>query len=255
MSQQENISSIIKLITEGIVKINEATSQSLQAIKEFVDDIPTIDLSKYNFSNFKFDYSEIEKVTQNNSLSGWTMTSEMELNFYLDSDLLKLNQSELDQYFLTFFETNDNKHYLSEKAYILENIRPNWKGVMDDCFQLYENDKYKVIIPLLITIVESEVSDFSNSTNISHGLLRDMKTTIMQIDDDYLIIIAASLNSYLSKRLYGNYKSTLTGINRNRVLHGSDDPQRWTKVDALKLINVISSMLFIKEQSHIEKDM
>lgn len=243
----------IQLIAEAISAPLGQVQEAKNAIKDAISSIkfPKIEFSEIIFPTIKVDWERIKVLTENNSLHGWTLTGEMDINFYLNEDLLELDQTQLDNSFVSYYETDSNKNFLITKSNILDEIDERWKIVLNDCFELYEAEKYRVIIPLLITIVEGEISDIAMSNKIGNGLLKEWKGKVLSEQEEMLVIICHSLINYLSSKIFVYKEFTKdrgSEINRNWVLHGRDNPNYWTKVDALKLINVISTLRYIKEK-------
>jgi hypothetical protein len=221
---------------------------------------PEVEIPRFEFPKFKLpeiDFPEleindenIEAITEYNSSHGWTLTGEMDIVFYLDEKLLLLNQYKLDDLFVDYYESDSKKNYLITKTTIFDGIDEQWKSVLNDCFELYEQDKYKVIIPMLISIIEGEISKIADSVMVGRRLFEDWEKQIISEKQKVELIINHTLYQYLSKDLFGSKKfieERGSMLNRHWVLHGRDNPDYWTKADALKLINVLSTLQFIKD--------
>ena len=249
MEQYRTLEKFAIEVRENIRRLAEIARPYRLAMNDIIASIPKISFPKIEFPEFEIDWERIEAIINHNSSSGWTLTGEMGVSFYLDEDLLQLEQQQIDKLFVEYFESNSNKNYHNTKSVILGEVDEQWKSVLNDCFELFEQDKYRVIIPMLMSIIEGEVSDIANSSKVGAGLLRDWKKQISSEEERMMIIISYSLNKYLASKIF-KYKEFHAerglGINRNWVLHGRDNPENWTKVDALKLINVISTLQFIK---------
>lgn len=255
MYQNEDLVKIGKLMQENIRKIKEMVNPYIELRRNIENSIsriaiPKIEFPKIEFPEIKIDYKKIEALANHNSSYGWTMTGEIDIRFYLDEYLLKLNQQQIDKVFLDYFESDSFANYQSTKSAIITEVDEKWKKVLKDCFELYENDKYQVIIPMLMTVIEGEVSDIAESPKVGGGLLNDWEKKILSDEERLMIIVSYSLNQYLSSKIFVRkefHEDRAATINRNWVLHGRDNPENWTKIDALKLINVISTLQFIKE--------
>ncbi|PRS03109.1 hypothetical protein C6W24_03970 [Bacillus atrophaeus] len=230
---------------ESQYEIFDAIS-NIGKFKAPVIDIPNITLPNFDFPDF--DYGHLEKCTTKLSSYGWTLSGEMPINYYLSEHLLDLRPYNIDQYFVNLFEENNKELFNSIKKAILETIEPKWGELMEMCFSLYGSDSFTVIIPVLITTIEGEISAILGSFSYGKPLIGEMKKSIKE--ERFLQIVSYSLCKYLEKSLFKTHhfsnQRRLTNINRNWVLHGRDDPRQWTKVDALKLLNVISTLQFIK---------
>ena len=75
-----------------------------------------------------------------------------------------------------------------------------------------------------------------------------LESKVVNDDETYKKIAVISLYRFLREELFSSHKfgkDRKELINRNWILHGRDDPKYWTKVDALRLINVLSSVEFV----------
>lgn len=210
-----------------------------------------LEFPKIDFKEFSLDYANIREVTEKNSNHGWTLTLDMDINTYLDDDLLIKTADELDTVFLEYFRSDDFSPYKREKTNILAHINTKWNGTLNECFKLYELGYFKTQIPLLITIVEGEIADFTNLQNfIGKGLISNWKQSLDTQGDNLDALVLFSLFYFLEKGLFerddfrGNRNPT---INRNRILHGRDNPNHWNEADYFKLINTLSSIQTCKE--------
>ncbi|WP_391116002.1 hypothetical protein [Psychrobacillus sp. L3] len=251
----DDYNAMMREYAKNMKRISEAFGEQFRQIREAQNTIKTaisrIEFPKIDLPEIEIDYKKIEALVEHNSLSGWTITGKMNLNFYLDVKLLQIKSMQLDELFLNYYESNSNETYFMEKSVILKGIDDRWRNVLIDCFDLYESEKYGVIIPLLITIIEGEISDIAMSNEIGNRLIREWKGKILSEEEKFLIIISHSLIKYLSSKMFVRKdfaEERGSMLNRNWVLHGRDNPNYWTKVDALKLINVLSTLQFIKDK-------
>ncbi|MEH7236228.1 hypothetical protein [Bacillus sp. JJ1562] len=255
---------------QGLLKILEEHNKRMQKLAQAVSplkalqksvtiNLPKIEIPKFEIPHIKFpkielpkikiDYEKIEKLIEHNSSNGWTLTGEMEVNFYLNEDLLQMERKQIDDVFVHYYEVDSKKNYLTAKSCILDEIDERWINVLNDCFELYEAEKYMVIIPLLITIIEGEISNITESNLFGKKLLNEWEARILSEQEKMLIIVSHSLFKYLSSTMFAYKQFSVergSEINRNWVLHGRDNPNLWTKVDSLKLINTLATFQFIK---------
>lgn len=212
--------------------------------------ISEIEFPKFKYPQFDIDYESIEEIIINNSKAGWTITGEMGFGEYLNGDLLGQPISKLDQYFYSYYRDNEWENYIETKERILESIDSKWQGVIQECFDCFERDKYKVAIPTLISIIEGEISIVADTDNIGKTLLASFKEKVPSEEDKYEAMLMYSLYTFLNEELFRSRNFTYKRrklLNRNWVLHGRDNPSHWQKVDALRLINVLSTIQFAKE--------
>ncbi|MDN4607362.1 hypothetical protein [Sporosarcina highlanderae] len=242
-------------ISENLLKIRDAFLPYQQFQESLVSAISNLKFPKIEFPEFEIDWERIESLIKYNSSHGWTLSGEMDTNFYLDQALLGLEQVMIDALFFKYFESDSKKNYYSTKSTIIGEIDKQWKSVLIDCFELYEQDKYRVIIPMLISIIEGQVSGIAKSPEVGTRLLRVWRKQITSQEERMMIIVSYSLNEFLASKIFVRrefHEERGTTINRNWVLHGRDNPEYWTRVDALKLINVISTLQYIKEFNSVE---
>ena len=165
-------------------------------------EFPKVTFPKIEFPKIKIDYEKIERLTNRNSSFGWTLTGKMNTSLYLNEELLELSLEQIDDVFVNYYEENSNKNFYGMKKIVLGEIDEKWKGVVNDCFDLYEEDKYKVIIPLLITIIEGHIAEIAESDFVGWRLLKDWEGKILEEKEKLLIIITYSLYNYLSTKLF-----------------------------------------------------
>jgi len=188
-------------------------------IKPFKDSL--IAISKIRLPKIDFDidtaYENIETLTRNNSSYGWTFSGQINALFYLDEDLLNKGQEYIDSQFLDYFESDSRKNLYRVTDSIREVIDDKWKDVIDDCFDLYETEKYRIIIPMLISIIEGEVSEIAESQRVGSKLMEDWEKKIPTEEDRMMIIASYSLQEYLSIMFkYRNFnKDRSEMLNRN----------------------------------------
>lgn len=210
--------------------------------------IPNITFPKFEFP--EIDYERLEDITNDNSKYGWTLTGEMSLGDYFEDELISLSHEQKDEYFHTYYSKNDWEHYKNMKGLVIDNIEPRWTELIQDCFDSFENDKFRLVIPTLFTIIEGEMSFAFQSHQGSNDLIqlvdkkaKNEKSKLMQISL-YSVVSSMKKQLFLSHKFYDDRNGL---INRQWILHGRDDPNHWQKVDALRLFNVLSSLQFIKD--------
>ncbi len=211
-------------------------------------DIPNFTLPPIEFP--KIDFERIEKITNDNSTLGWTLTREISTFEYLDDDLLDLSLKEKDKYFYHYYSKSDWENYHLMKESLLESVDPKWQDLMVDCFDSFEQGKYKMVIPLLFSIVEGESAKIFGTHKVGGPLVTFMKKQVSSDQDKFTQIAIYSLTRFMKKQLFiyhefDKYRKPV--VNRNWVLHGRDDPKHWKKVDALRLLNVLSTLQLVKE--------
>ncbi|MFT4400485.1 hypothetical protein ACMX2I_10645 [Bacillus sp. SW14] len=241
-----------KMKVDGIVKSKMIEKQKLiesATVSLSMPSIPKLPHINIKLPKINIDYERIEKVTDHNSLHGWTLTGEIPTHIYLNDEFLTMSQEEIDNFFLSYYEENDFKEMRGLKRSLLDGLDKKWHGLIEDSFSLYENGKFRMLIPTLMTIVEGEISEVAKSAEVGWKLIGDFKNSFSSETDKLIIISCYSALKFFDKRLFKRhefYKNRREIINRNWVLHGRDDPQKWGKADAVRLFNTLSTMQFIK---------
>ncbi|MCY9056123.1 hypothetical protein MOE90_21020 [Bacillus spizizenii] len=211
--------------------------------------IPKLPHFDIKLPKISIDFEKIEKITDHNSLHGWTLTGEIPTHIYLNEEFLTMSQEEIDNFFVSYYEEDDFKEMRGLKRTLLDGLDKKWHELIEDSFSLYEGGKFRMLIPTLMTIVEGEISEVAESAEVGGRLIGDFKNSFSSETDKLIVISCYSALKFFDKRLFKThkfYKNRREIINRNWVLHGRDDPQKWSKADAVRLFNTLSTMQFIK---------
>lgn len=209
-------------------------------------------------------FEEAKEIAEQNSTYGWTLSGDMELLSYLAANLLidsegEDSQKQLDEYFYEYFSENDWEKYKILKADIINHIDPRWSEVMDDCFFSFENDLHKNSIPTLFTIIEGEIASTLHSNKIGDILIQQIAEEARKRTSKFETILLRSIFRCTCSGIFEDYdfknfnNERKSLIKRNWVLHGRDNPKHWGKVDALRLFNILSSILFL--QKNLSKEL
>lgn len=187
--------------------------------------------------------------------SGWTIPHALFTDLTTEENITDLSQEEIDNVFVSMYLEDDKEWYYESKQIIISEISPQFKKMTETCFELYENDNIQVTIPALISIVEGEMSHvsglkdswgFKNKIIKRFGYGSNETHKIKEVKN----ISVYSLVFYLSEVLFKTIDFTdedYTQLNRNKVLHGWDNPENWNQVDFIRLIHTIITILMIKE--------
>ena len=214
----------------------------------FQDVMPKIEFPKITFP--EINYEDIRAKVKHNSRYGWTLTGGMGFGDYLDNDLRKMNQVQLDECFFQYYTTNNWSYFNETEKHLLDSVEPQRKDLMKDCLDNFVNEKNRIAIPSLMTLIEGEVTDILETKDYGGKLKDKMKKAAKDEEEQFDQIATFSTYHYLRTELYKQHdfdEERRNMINRHWVLHGRDNPNVWTKYDTLRLINVLSSLQFIKE--------
>ncbi|TWK54840.1 hypothetical protein [Bacillus licheniformis] len=237
----ENLAQQIKIIDEDLLQ------KVLDSFSTITIDLPLPKLPKINYLDF--DEQRLERITRHNVSVGWTLTGEMPTNLYLRDEYLNMQHDEIDQIFISFYEENEYQQLKTLINTLKNGLSERWGEIFDQSLDLYLEGKFKITIPALISVIEGELSIIVGSKSYGRKLLNEFED---KLDDKmkFLTIAAYSAYYFFDEHLFKKHDfsdSRLPLLNRNWILHGRDDPSAWKKEDALKLLNTLSTLQFIKE--------
>lgn len=174
---------------------------------------------------------------------GWTIPLDVtprELN-----EMLRARKSSsADEVFMNYYHKNNQSNFERLKKYLLNNKEiENWRPLLKDCFDVYELDKYFVVIPALITIIDGLIASAGNlkGTRILGYLKERLESSI---SDSITNIIWKSIYEFIKLLFQKNNFDAERPlfINRHWILHGRDIVD-WNKADALKLFNALYTII------------
>ncbi|MEI4800562.1 hypothetical protein WAZ07_04330 [Bacillus sp. FJAT-51639] len=181
---------------------------------------------------------------------GWTFPLSMTPSEVVEFSEIKDIDTAMEEYF-----SHDNGYaYTSMKRDVLDHkLVENWKGLLEQCFNSYENGNYLVAIPNLFIIVEGIARMLISEkfkkykTKQRTSLKGQYEKVREEVSTDRIYVVAyVSVIGFLNQVFQqGNFDKNPTRfpiINRDWVLHGKDTPSNWKKVDALRLFNAIYSL-------------
>ncbi|QII25919.1 hypothetical protein G3M80_15435 [Bacillus altitudinis] len=224
------------------------------SIQKAFDTISSIKLDLHLPSFPKFDYLEfdeqrLERITRHNVSVGWTLTGDMPINLYLRDEYLDMEHDEIDKIFIAFYEEDEYVQLKTLIKNVKNGLSEKWSEILDQSLDLYLEGRYKITIPALISVIEGELSSIIGSSKYGKRLVDEFHN---KLDDKmkFLTIAAYSAYFFFDEHLFKSHDFTharLPLLNRNWILHGRDDPSAWKKEDALRLLNTLSTLQFIKE--------
>ncbi|PIC87966.1 hypothetical protein CSV72_02120 [Sporosarcina sp. P20a] len=188
---------------------------------------------------------------ENNVKDGWGLMDSFTPSEYLTP--MDYDTEKRDEYFLNIFERPDDKILQVEFKRIIKFMGNGWNESLTECLSAIEKNKYRTVIPFLISILESVMNKTLNRSRTLYGTpLREAYSKKISILPEDLtkqnaIKILGIFDNYVFKNgIYHHNQVPL--FNRNLILHGNDKPDRWRKIDALKLITLISSLISVDEE-------
>lgn len=228
--QTDSWQSMMKSVNEA----KQAFDNAISPLREVVIHLPS--------------YEELSRYVENNAKLGWTLTGDMNLRDYATSELIGMSNEEIDNYFMEYY--SNEYIYRELKESILLKVELRWRSIMTEVFEAYEEGKYRLYIPLLISVIEGEIADLINTPSYGGTLKDELQKAINEVPDSITKIAFLSLQVAFSKNLYVQDKFVNergNKINRHRVQHGRDNPDLWKKEDAVRLLNLISTIQLVKK--------
>jgi len=193
-----------------------------------------------------------KRSMQRNAKYGWTMAHQITLAKYFDTRDLEDCLDAFDSYFVSCYEENNQRLYQEQRNINLFEIDIKQRRILEQCYTAYEQEMYQIVIPSLLLLIEGVMAHLLD-TNAFGGKLKEELKKLTDVDrelDDRESILY-STTVFITDHLFKKHdflQERLEIINRNWILHGRDDPSKWTKADALRLFNVLSSLLFVLKE-------
>ncbi|MFA1509998.1 hypothetical protein ACDN41_12280 [Priestia aryabhattai] len=210
-----------------------------------------IDYSKY-LSRPLFKYAEVEeeptKETPNEiyikeaAKRGWTPTESTNIYEYAKAFEKYRSLKNYDKFFMKLYDCENTEAYQEEKKFILDNITSGYKILIEQCFENYENGHYHITIPPLISLVDFHVATLMESKEWGCKLFNQWESKLEQNKDHYMYPFEYETYTHIRKNIFGQEKRGRYS-NRNKIMHGKDNPKYWKESYALKLFINISSLL------------
>lgn len=179
--------------------------------------------------------------------AGWTLHM-----LHFTPELLHVvgthSREELDAYFYNYYSKNNNEILIVVFRQIQENSNiAQWKNLIDECINAYQNNYKLIMIPCLISIIEGLISKVLNNPQ-STKIMKPCNDIAKEKDGvDKLVWL--SIYKFI-KRLFDNHDfgdMRPVVINRNWILHGRDETN-WEQVDAIRLFVAIHTLVFAIEK-------
>ncbi|MUG45513.1 hypothetical protein [Paenibacillus woosongensis] len=222
--------------------------------ESFRVNIPKIEFPKIQFP--KIDLGEftknLEEECKSNAKYGWCLSSEMPFGAYREIARTDDTQEVRDQLFVKMFEEDGFRLYNDEKRFIISSSSEEWRDFYIECFQAFEGGMLKAVIPSLISAIEHELASGIESGEIGKKLIRNAQQSFESKwgPTGFVYVMGASVISLLENGLFRGddfSKPRQPLLNRNRVLHGRDNPSEWRNTDVYKLITIISAIQMFRD--------
>jgi hypothetical protein len=235
-------------VAHEVAKLGEQISIQLEKLKETI-----APLSEINWEEVEKEWKSAAEIL---ALNGWTLPMNMTPGETISLSKFE-NPEELDKAFEDFYCT-DNEYERMKMDILEHKFIEAWKGLLEQCFDNYENGTYLITIPNLFIVIENlanmlisqRYQKYITSNNSKRKPpLRDQYTTVKQEFEQertYVIIYGSVMNFLHEVFKAGNFDKNATRfqiINRDWVLHGRDNPSNWKSADALRLFHAIHTIL------------
>jgi hypothetical protein len=147
-------------------------------------------------------------------------------------------------------------HYTAQDFAALRRVRSEllprpslsaWRGLLKECFEVFENGKHLVTVPALISTIEGVVACAGNSLhkqNVSRKFLAAICADKAKASPRGIkALMWHSLEIFVEKVFQDAPfdKSRPAIINRHWILHGRDSPD-WTVADSLRLFCALETI-------------
>ena len=163
------------------------------------------------------------------------------------ADILEASRNQsIDDVFLDYFEYDGGVFYRQLRRSILnKDSLATKKQLLEQCFWAFERERFLVVVPAMITVVEGVVIDAGGSSAVKE---KDPKQTAKRIASNAQRgslnrAVWASVDAFVS-RLFD--PASFAGpqplrLNRAWILHGRGDPD-WNKADCLRLFQAADTI-------------
>ena len=222
----------------------------IQKMKKIQDDFSKAILShQQNLSGLgdiiKYTFEKIEDNVELYSETGWPipelLTPKELLDLYENADISTID----DKMVTVYDEGTPDFGFFKEEIFNSKELE-EWHHLLTECFWCYSHQKYQVVIPALLSILEGILAKKLNRIDKSINIHNWLKSKLSKKDPSFDILYLKSINKFLAHLFKSiDFKNrTHPKLNRHLVLHGRSS-RKWNKSDALKLmlnIYVIDSL-------------
>jgi hypothetical protein len=189
-------------------------------------------------------FKTMEKTAIWGAKNGWTIPPDTTMRECYEM-IIDKSKVEIDNEFEEFYSISQN--YEAMKRELTSDVfGGKWKELLTECFENYEQENYKIVIPSLFLILEGAIFDVVKEQRWKIAFAENEEKIK---DRSIMRPMFISVNEFLKNAYsYGNFDKATerpTIINRSWVLHGRDDISEWKMVDALRLFNALYTFAFL----------
>lgn len=216
--------------------------------------IPGLSLPKISFRANIPDF-DLKKAIKNfiqvidyNASYGWAGSSMIEMEFM--TNMLKLDDGQkIDKRYNDYFLEDKYENLYSEFQYIVDQQTGGWKDCLRRILVVIKQDinNYSIALPVLYAFLEHQFVRINgkNTDSVNKRLIKKIEESISQEEGKYLeqSILGCNIN-IANKFVYDHaeFKEDFPKENRNSVMHGRLEPERWSMNNFLKVVCLISSL-------------
>jgi hypothetical protein len=134
----------------------------------------------------------------------------------------------------------------------------DWQPLVSQAIASFKNGDHALSIPALISIFEGAIARITGTT--SHRLVNQrnlpgpVRSHLQSFHTDvFSYALFKSLDSFIHEYLFAHSDFSLPppSLNRHFVMHGRDRPDRWTRTDALRVLNALwAASLFVPYETN-----
>jgi len=184
--------------------------------------------------------NDTEEAIEKLALRGWSLP--WHLSIGNASDLMDEDPDEIDAFFEAYFE--DGGLEALRKDILGDKKLEKWKVLLDQCFKNYGSGDFQICIPSLISVLEGS---FDYLAFFDERRRKKFFEERIQAATSFQKLTWISLHRFCDVIfMSGDSRRATDYINRHKVMHGSDDPSRWKKVDCLRLFQALDSTRRLK---------
>ena len=195
------------------------------------------------------DFSEIaqidladdtEEAIEKLAMRGWSLP--WHLSIGQARDLMDEDPDEIDAFFEAYFE--DGGLEALREDILGDKKLGKWKVLLDQCFKNYSGGGFQICIPSLISVLEGS---FDYLAFFDERRRKKFFEERIQAATSFHKLTWISLHRFCDVVfMSGDPRRATDYINRHKVMHGSDDPSGWKKVDCLRLFQALDSTRRLK---------
>jgi hypothetical protein len=227
------------------VKILEDFNKRIQEVAKQTDE-----LLKETFKGVTLTFKKIDEKVAEFSEAGWPMPE-----FLTPIELLEIYESStlgnIDEKMVAVFDQGTPEFRNMKKEILSSKELEEWKPLIEECFYCYNNQKFHITIPALLSVLEGIIA---KKWNKIHGKINVQNWINGKLASNDLTFELMYLKS-ISKFLIHLFKSIdfknrdYPQLNRHLVLHGRSI-KVWDKSDSLKLLLNIYVIATIVDQKY-----